>query len=114
MKSKAKDYFLGKAGKRYNCAQAVIKAFDGKVCVPDSLIADFADLGGGKAPNGVCGAFHAAAYFLNIKHKEKTIELEKFFIENAGAVTCSGIKEGKRFSCVDCVTRAAEFLEKTL
>ena len=114
MKEKAKHHFLGKGGKRYNCAQAVIKACDGNVCVPDSLVDDFADFAGGKAPGGVCGAFYAASYLLNVRHKDKARELEKFFLENAGAVTCSGIRGGKKFSCLDCVAHSAEFLEKVM
>jgi len=113
VKEKAKEYFLGKNGKRYNCAQAIIKACEGKICVPDSLVDDFAMFGFGKAPEGYCGSIYAARYLLNIKHKDKARELEDFFQKNAGAVRCRDIRLSKKFSCIDCVVHAAEFLEET-
>ena len=109
---KARNNFLGKSGARYNCAQSVIKACSDLFEVsPDALDAH-ASFGGGNAPDGYCGALYAALYILNIKKNDKSEECKKYFLRYSGALTCREIKSGKKVSCVVCVEKAAEFLNK--
>jgi hypothetical protein len=44
--------------------------------------------------------------------KEKIAELEEYFLEHAGALECSNIRGLKKLSCVGCVEKSSEFLEK--
>ncbi|MFZ5988906.1 MAG: C-GCAxxG-C-C family (seleno)protein [Bacillota bacterium] len=110
----ARNYYLGKEGcKRLNCAQAVICAFKEKYNLDEDIVGSFDAYGGGRAPEGVCGAYYAVKYIM-----EKGImagrvsEFEQYFIEHAGAVKCIEIKSAKKLSCVGCVERSSEFLAK--
>jgi hypothetical protein len=107
----ARNYFLGKGAKRYNCAQSVIKAYADAFGSPSGHEAH-ATSAAGKAPGGYCGALYAALCILKEKGSPKTKECENFFRRNFGALTCKEIKSVSKASCVSCVEKAAEFLEK--
>ncbi|MFA5062974.1 MAG: C-GCAxxG-C-C family protein [Candidatus Omnitrophota bacterium] len=109
---KARNNFLGKSGARYNCAQSVIKACSDLFGVAPDLLKIHAGSGGGNAPDGYCGALYAALYILNIKNNDKSEECKDYFLKYAGALTCKEIKSGRKVSCVVCVEKAAEFLNK--
>ena len=64
-KEKARKHFLGKDGHaKLNCAQAVIKAYHDLFNVPAGEVDAFAGSGGGKAPEGKCGAYYAACHLV--------------------------------------------------
>ncbi|HEX2924928.1 MAG TPA: C-GCAxxG-C-C family (seleno)protein [Ruminiclostridium sp.] len=109
---KAKNNYIGVNGSRMNCAQAVLSAFQEKYNIEDNLVEAFQKYGGGKAPEGLCGAYYAVKYILSNYDKEKVADLEQYFLENAGALECSNIKGLKKLSCVGCVEKSSEFLEK--
>ncbi len=109
---KAKNNYIGVNGSRMNCAQAVLSAFKEKYNIQEDLVERFRNYGGGRAPDGLCGAYYAVKYILSNYDKEKVEELEKYFLENAGALQCSNIKGLKKLSCVGCVEKSSEFLEK--
>lgn len=108
----AKNYYLGKEGcKRMNCAQSVICAFKERFSLDESAVELFKLYGGGNAPGGLCGAFYAAKYVLeNGADKQKTSELEKFFLEQAGSIKCREIRGVRKLSCLGCVEKSSEFL----
>ena len=110
----AKNHYLGKEGcKRMNCAQSVISAFKEKFDLSEETIELFRPYGTGRAPDGLCGAFYAAKYILEKNDAEvKASELENYFLEQAGAVKCHEIRVGKKLSCIGCVEKSSEFLEK--
>ncbi|HEX9058797.1 MAG TPA: C-GCAxxG-C-C family protein [Clostridia bacterium] len=109
-KNKAGDYYLGKEGhNRMNCAQAVICAFKDIFGISDDTIEKFGEYGGGRAPDGLCGAYYAAKYIL--KEKEKCAELESYFLNEAGSIKCNEIRSCRRLSCLGCVEKSAEFIE---
>jgi hypothetical protein len=111
--NQALDYYLGKGGGgRLNCAQAVLKAFERKFAVDQDVVEMFALYGGGKTPEGFCGAFYAAKY-LSEKNLfvSQLAELERQFMAEAGSVKCKEIRGAKLFSCLDCVKKCAQFLE---
>jgi Putative redox-active protein (C_GCAxxG_C_C). len=108
----AKNNYIGVNGKRMNCAQAVLSAFQKKYNIEENLVEAFQNYGGGRAPEGLCGAYYAVKYILSTYDKDKVSDLEKYFVENAGALECSNIKGLKKLSCVGCVEKSSEFLEK--
>ncbi len=101
---KARNHYLGKEDcPRLNCAQSVLAGFG----VTEDVIAEFALYGGGKAPEGWCGAAYAAAHIL--KNKQA---VQDYFLEQAGAITCNEIRKLRKLSCIGCVEKAAEFTHK--
>ncbi len=110
---KAKANYMPKgAQKKMSCGQSVISAFKDKFSLDDSVIASFAAYGGGKAPGGVCGAYYAAQYILNLKNKDKAKECEDVLVSHAGSLKCKEIRQLKRLPCIGCVEKMAEILEK--
>ena len=104
-KEKALGFFTA-VPKLHNCAQAVA-AGAGREDLKDEL----AKCGGGKAPEGLCGALYAALLFAPANKHE---EIKQKFVEKAGFLTCREIKTVSKFPCADCVALGAELLEKTL
>ncbi len=112
-KRKSIDHYLGiNESKKLNCAQAVIAGFKDKFSIGDETLAAFSSFGGGKAPDGYCGALYAARHILE---KERLGEIEKCnetFIKAAGSTKCKEIRNLKKLSCVGCVEKAAEILDR--
>lgn len=109
----AKNNYIGHGGcKRMNCAQSVVSAFKEAYEIDDDLIDTFKAYGSGKAPGGLCGAYYAVKSILERNNEDKAKELEQHFMQHAGALECSSIKSLKRLSCVGCVEKSSEFLEK--
>lgn len=112
--NKARNHYLGKEGlKRLNCAQSVISAFKEKYEIDDDTIDLFKGYGGGNAPEGVCGAFYAGMFALEKQAPEKIEEFKKYFIENAGSLSCREIRTNKKLSCVGCVEKSSEYLHSS-
>ena len=109
---KAKDNYLGKNTKRLNCAQAVLAAFKEKFGIEEEILNKFAGFGGGNAPDGVCGAYYSAKYIIEKVTPEKINELDTFFVDAAKSLKCKEIRGLRKLSCLGCVEKAAEFLEK--
>ena len=101
--SKAVDLFTA-TPKLHNCAQAVA-AGAGR----EDLVAELASCGGGKAPDGLCGAVYAA---MQLSPEACRENVRKKFVEFAGADTCFTLKMRNRTSCIRCVEKAAELVEK--
>ena len=110
---KAKNNYTGQDGcRRMNCAQAVMSAFSKDFNIDESMVDAFKNYGGGRAPDGLCGAYYAVRYILSRVEPDRLEELEKHFLEHAGALECRNIKGLKKLSCVGCVEKSSEFLEK--
>ena len=101
--SKAVDLFTA-TPKLHNCAQAVAEG-GGR----NDLVAELANFGGGKAPDGMCGALYAATLLVPEACREN---VRKKFVEFAGAEACVTLKMRNRTSCIRCVEKAAELVEK--
>lgn len=89
--------------KVHNCAQAVAC---GAGC--DARYDEFKAYGGGRAPEGRCGALHAALELVPAEHRDAVIAE---FVAATGSPSCSTIKS-LRFPCAECVKVAAELIEK--
>lgn len=106
MEDSAIDHFTARRG---NCAQAVALAWTDKK-EPGSTHAErFIAHGGGRAPEGLCGALHAARELAG-EHKETLTE--QFKQKADGHTTCRGIRKNRVMPCSDCVALAAELLDE--
>jgi hypothetical protein len=105
-KPNALGFFRG--GTRYNCAQAVLKAYAPVVGVGGCCLERFSQFGSGRAPGGECGALFAAKSILEDPAAKK--EVERAFVDVAGTTTCRDIRKGRRASCEQCVQTAANAL----
>lgn len=83
----------------HNCAQTVAAALGDKDQVPA-----LAACGGGRAPDGRCGALHAALLHVPAG---KRAAIEAAFVKTTGAATCREIKNEFRTPCETCVRTAA-------
>jgi len=110
---KAKAHFLGTPGyKRLNCGQAIMCAFQKKIPVPQETVDQCRRFGGGNAPEGNCGSFHAAKVMLENSHPQRVKECADVFMSQAGSLKCAEIRKIKKLSCLGCVEKIAEFLER--
>jgi len=108
---KAKDHYLGKNGcVRLNCARSIAEPFKERLALTAELLEHFAACGGGRAPEGYCGAIHAALTIAGKEAPDRIQEIRDFFIRNAGALQCREIKAQKKMGCLDCIGYAAKFL----
>jgi hypothetical protein len=111
-KIKAKNHFLGKNGyAKLNCAQSVIKAYHDLFNASAQEVDVFAGLGGGKAPEGKCGAYYAAWQLALKNNPLKINRFEQDFIDATGSLKCKEIRKQRKLSCLGCVEKAAELLE---
>ncbi len=106
----AAELFHGK--EKYNCVQAIMKAFQPRFGVSEDAIAAGSSLGSGRAPGGLCGALYAVKLLAGGDGLSRIVE--ERFVERAGAADCRTIRKLKRLSCRQCVEAAAEILEASL
>lgn len=91
--------------KLHNCAQAVAEG-----CGNKELAKEMSSCGGGKAPEGRCGALHAA---LKMTPESCCEALTAEFVAAAKAPDCRSIKaQVPPTPCAECVRIAAELVEK--
>lgn len=105
-KPDASAFFRGEEG--YNCAQAVLAAYAEHAAVDQTCMERFARFGGGRAPNGECGALFAAKALLRDPSAQERIE--GAFTLATGATQCRAIRKLRRASCAECVQTAADEL----
>lgn len=95
-----------------NCAQAVLRGFQHVFAIPEERIGVAAAHGGGRAPEGRCGALHSALELLETEADRQAMQEE--FQRQAGAVTCREVRSLRRLSCQDCVRLAAVLVQDRL
>lgn len=112
-KKKALEFFHDQAN-NWNCAQCILKAYQSRIRLNDEEIErDYRCKGGGKAPEGLCGALYASRVLLGEDTKEAA-ELTEAFRKELGAVTCLGLKKEMHVPCARSVSTAETLLEKAL
>ena len=92
---------------RLNCAQAVVHAwreFSGDTGI---ALAEAKPFGGGRAPDGICGALHAAC----LVAPDHTEALKQNFAARLGSFYCKELRAAKVHPCETCVGQATELLE---
>lgn len=111
-KNRAISFFHRKP-ENYNCAQAILLAFQEEFNnIDDEKIHEFKAFGGGRAPKGYCGALYAALS-LDFPEEVKN-EIESKFIQEARFITCREIKTNKTLSCKKCVQLAENIVNQAL
>ena len=85
-----------------NCAQAIAHGFD-----REDLLPELQGCGGGRAPDGLCGALFAA---MKIAGDNAAPALAEAFEKRLGYRRCINLKKDSRTPCPTCVATAAELL----
>ncbi|NTV29071.1 MAG: hypothetical protein HGA80_03210 [Candidatus Omnitrophica bacterium] len=112
---KARAHYLGQPGyQRFNCAQSIVGAFADRVLAGTDEVGDLSHCGGGRAPEGVCGALHAARVLLSGSDPRSIKECEDELLRHAGSLNCREIRSARQLSCLGCVEKVAESLERSL
>jgi hypothetical protein len=106
----ARKYFLGQGVPRLGCAQAVAEALKERFGLTEEMVDAMSLARGGKAPGGYCGAVHAALEVAALKAPERRADIEAFFRNEAGGLTCREIRTAHKLMCADCVEKAADLL----
>ena len=100
---------------RGNCAMSVAYGFARAMGKSEdeslTLAETFRAFGGGRAPDGLCGALYAA----KMMREDKACELEEFFKRGAEGFThCREIRPGCVIPCNRCVELAGEALDSLM
>ncbi len=98
--------FYSQTPKVYNCAQAVALAFG-----RDDLLGPMQSCGGGRAPDGLCGALYAA---LSVAPEDRSERIKTSFQKATGSLLCREIRPAGKVSCLECVRAAAAACEGTV
>ena len=107
---KAVDYFHN-TPERLNCAQAILTAWKDECGVSEEMIQNFKQFGGGKAPEGTCGALYAAEYLVQ---KQENVSVIGDFAKQTGSHACRSIRANGTVSCQRCVEIADELMSQKL
>jgi hypothetical protein len=107
MKDSAVEHYKNRRG---NCAQAVALAWKDKRQPASDHHLRFSSAGGGQAPEGLCGALHAACELAGKTNQEKL--KSEFSRLAAGHTTCREIRRNRVMPCADCVATAAGLLDE--
>ena len=91
-----------------NCAQSVLRAFQPEKGLSEDAIQQARQMGGGRAPNGCCGALHAACELAG--NDAQRASLRAAFAAKAGSEKCREIRKSGTLSCEQCVSLAAELV----
>ena len=102
LKEKAEQLFT-ETPKRGNCAQCVALAAG-----DETLAGELNGCGGGKAPEGLCGALYAA---MLLAPAEKRQAIHDEFQRRARGLCGRELKQARHYPCAACVALAAELFE---
>ena len=112
MKETAKAYYLGKKGpRRLNCAQSIAETLREKYPLEGKTVELLSTCGGGRAPEGYCGAFYAAKSILERYSPQSTAEKMELLRSFAGSLKCRDIKALKKKNCLECIEKSVEIAE---
>ncbi len=92
--------------RKYNCAQSVAAGLG-----RDDLLAALSTCGGGNAPEGRCGALHAA---MLIAGEDKADGVREEFSAATGSEFCRVLKRELGVPCAKCVETAAKLAEESI
>lgn len=90
-----------------NCAQSVLHAWREVSGDKSIAVADLKPFGGGRAPDGLCGALYAACTVA----PTQVGQLKAHFAARMGSLYCKELRAARKNSCEACVAYAAGLLE---
>jgi hypothetical protein len=96
-----------KPPKQCNCAQSVLHAWREVTGDVSIALAALKSFGGGRAPDGLCGALHAACLVAPTRAEA----LKSAFAARLGSLHCKQLRAIGIYPCEICVAQAAELLE---
>ncbi len=96
-------YFHGK--ENYNCAQSVLCIVKEKNSLNKIDIDTASAWGGGRSPDGLCGALYA---LLSQTPKEQHEKIISEFKSKVGSIKCREIRKANTTSCKECVKIASK------
>ncbi len=91
---------------RLNCAQSVLHAWREVSGKASLAVADLKPFGGGRAPEGLCGALHAACLIA----PDRADALKTAFAARVGSLYCRELRRAGKNPCDVCVAHAADLL----
>lgn len=94
---------------RHNCAQAVANKWHAHFEIPASIVADMKAFGGGRSPEGLCGALFAGLEV--VPSEEDKQHLLAQFEATTGRTKCLDLKRDRKFSCTQCVDIVDQLIE---
>jgi hypothetical protein len=97
---------------RHNCAQAIANKWHSYLGLPPSIVDDMKAFGGGRSPEGMCGALYAGLELLPLADSKKQMLDE--FKNITGQTKCRDLKCDKKVSCQQCVDIADQIIEKLI
>lgn len=110
---RAKDYFH-LAPHNWNCAQAIHKGFQEATALTDQEIElAYRPMGGGRAPEGMCGAIYAVRTLVG-EDTPLADELTEAFMDKTGGLTCHELKGRDGRPCSWLVEEAEALLRQRL
>ena len=92
---------------RLNCAQSVLYAWREISGDTSIALADLKPFGGGRAPDGLCGALHTACMVA----PDRAEAFKSAFAARLGSHYCKELRTANVHSCETCVVQATELLE---
>ena len=114
MKETAKAYYLGKKRPhRLNCAQSIAETLREKFPFDKGTMELFSACGGGRAPEGYCGAFYATKCILERYFPQTAAEKMELLQSFAGSLKCRELKALKKKSCLECIEKSIEVVEES-
>jgi len=95
----------------FNCAQAIVYKWSEINVVSSLEAADFKRCGGGRAPDGVCGALYGAIALFNANTEQQN-RLKSEFEVAIGSLLCRTIRKEKLATCKQCIDVADKLVEQ--
>lgn len=109
----ATDFFHALPHK-WNCAQAIFKAYQFYTQLTDEQIEElYRSKGGGRAEKGLCGALYAATIILG-ENTQEAQQIVDEFNAKLGNYTCKALKVELKIPCNLTVAVADKLLEEHL
>ena len=94
---------------KLNCAQAIAYKWASSSEEAQTRATQFQKYGGGRAPEGACGALYAGLELLANDQEAQKL-LKEQFVSRASSMACRDIRKTNQLTCKGCVELVDNFL----